>query len=203
MSGIIRVGESRYVTDQLRGFTRRVAARAVPVDVRSLVGEAVHFSTSARPGAAAYISVDIPTLPRISGATDSLGQAFENLILNAIDAVERLPEPHVWISATVVREEADAPGSAQEQVEVTIRDSGPGVPSAARAHIFEPFFTTKAPRGLGLGLTIVKQVIEAHGGTVRLGPGPGAELIARLPCALETAQKDMEPGEEPSRQSLK
>jgi signal transduction histidine kinase len=65
---------------------------------------------------------------------------------------------------------------------VTIDDSGPGVPPAARDRIFEPFFTTKA-KGSGLGLSIVHAIVSQHGGTVSVesAPGGGARFLLRLP----------------------
>ena len=95
---------------------------------------------------------------------------------------EAAPEPHVWVRAGIER---DAEAADRVYVEVSVRDNGPGVPAAQRARIFEPFFSTKSRgAGLGLGLTIVHDVIERHGGSVALadGSGPGAEFVVRLPA---------------------
>ena len=65
---------------------------------------------------------------------------------------------------------------------MSIRDSGPGIPELARARIFHPFFTTKAT-GTGLGLAVVKRIVEGHGGTISLVEGEemGAEFELWLP----------------------
>ncbi|MSS72998.1 MAG: HAMP domain-containing histidine kinase [Candidatus Latescibacteria bacterium] len=76
------------------------------------------------------------------------------------------------------RPDSPAPG----WVEVTVSDTGPGIPEDVRPHIFEPFYTTKVS-GTGLGLAIVKRDIERMGGTIEAGiqDGQGAVFIIRLP----------------------
>jgi two-component system sensor histidine kinase FlrB len=72
------------------------------------------------------------------------------------------------------------------RAQIVVSDNGPGIPAHVRERIFEPFFTTRA-HGNGIGLSIVKSVIEAHHGSVRLAAsGPGATFVIDLP-AEETA----------------
>ena len=72
------------------------------------------------------------------------------------------------------------------RAQIVVSDNGPGIPAHERERIFEPFFTTRA-HGNGIGLSIVKSVIEAHHGSVRLAAsGPGATFVIDLP-AEETA----------------
>ncbi len=68
------------------------------------------------------------------------------------------------------------------RLEITITDTGPGIPAEVRAHLFKPFFTTRA-NGTGLGLSVVQAVAQAHGGGVRVDsrPGEGSEFIVQLP----------------------
>jgi signal transduction histidine kinase len=69
-----------------------------------------------------------------------------------------------------------------DRAQIIVSDNGPGIPPEIRARIFEPFFTTRA-RGNGIGLSIVKSVIEAHHGSVRLADtGPGATFVIDLPA---------------------
>jgi signal transduction histidine kinase len=64
---------------------------------------------------------------------------------------------------------------------ITIRDNGPGLSTEQRERVFEPFFTTK-PKGTGLGMAIVKRIIEAHGGDIRVGGSTdGAEFLINFP----------------------
>ena len=84
--------------------------------------------------------------------------------------------------AVSVHAVAGAGGGAM--YELAVADSGPGVPEAIRGRLFEPFFTTKA-KGTGLGLAQVREVIEAHRGSIAVGdaPGGGALFTLRLPGA--------------------
>jgi signal transduction histidine kinase len=86
-------------------------------------------------------------------------QVLLNLLNNAFDAVEGMP------SAWVKLEAEELPGRA----EISVSDNGPGVPEALRPRILDPFFTTKEPgKGLGLGLSISRSIVEAHGGKIWL-----------------------------------
>ena len=79
-----------------------------------------------------------------------------NLVLNAFDAVsDREDLREVSISMSVYK----------DQVRVAVRDTGEGIDAVAMPQIFEPFFTTKA-RGMGMGLTIARSIVKAHGGQI-------------------------------------
>ena len=85
----------------------------------------------------------------------------------------------------------DASGSRSVRIEVA--DDGPGIPRDALARIFTPFFTTKAVgKGMGLGLTITRQVIKQHGGTLEVDstPGQGTTFTIRIPLASEVGLED-------------
>jgi signal transduction histidine kinase len=77
-------------------------------------------------------------------------------------------------------------GGTSSGVELVVSDSGPGVPVAEREAVFRRLYrgdTSRSQRGLGLGLSLVKAIVEAHGGTVKIGdaPGGGARFVIRLP----------------------
>jgi len=95
-------------------------------------------------------------LPLIAGDRVRLQQVVLNLIINAIQAMSESGDGprHLLIST----EKAEGGG-----VLVAVRDTGPGVASGTAEHVFEPFHTTK-PSGLGLGLSICRSIVEAHGG---------------------------------------
>jgi signal transduction histidine kinase len=114
---------------------------------------------------------------RIVGDPEKCQQVFLNLFLNAVDALgDRGGRLQVGL------EEHDDDGA----VEVTITDDGAGIPPEAVEHIFEPFFTTKeAGRGSGLGLMVVKDIVEEHGGelSVTTTEGEGTTFTLRFPGA--------------------
>lgn len=99
-------------------------------------------------------------LPLILGDHFQLQQVLLNLILNAMDAMNDIPEPRRRITLKVAENETGV-------VQVSVTDNGHGVAADQAAHIFESFFTTKK-EGMGLGLAIARSIIEAHQGTLWL-----------------------------------
>ncbi|WP_439572415.1 PAS domain S-box protein [Phreatobacter sp.] len=121
-----------------------------------------------------------PTGPAVIADADFLGQVIANLVVNAQHALAEQPEPRRIVLAT--RHEPDT-------VVIEVSDNGPGVPAHLRERIFEPYFTTKPTGvGTGIGLSISKSVVGAHGGTIALDTAAegGARFVIRLPVA--TAQ---------------
>ena len=112
----------------------------------------------------------MPTVP--VGERADKRQAIGNLGLNAIQA---MPEGG---RLTIVT------GQASDQVSITLRDTGPGVPEELRERVFEPFFSTKVT-GTGLGLPLIREIAVAHGGQLCLDstPGEGAGFTLSLPIA--------------------
>jgi signal transduction histidine kinase len=113
-------------------------------------------------------------LPPVKAAPDQIGQVFLNLIVNAAEAM--VDGGHLCIESRV----------RDDQVEVILADTGPGIAPEDLAHIFEPFYTTK-DYGTGLGLAVSYNIIESHGGTlgVESVAGHGATFSVRLPV-IET-----------------
>ncbi len=110
----------------------------------------------------------------IKGVPEELQQALTNLTQNAIDAVGK--GGHVWVRSRV----------EDRSVRIEVADDGPGIPREQLARIFTPFFTTKeVGKGMGLGLTITRQVIKQHNGTLEVDstPGRGTTFTIRLPLA--------------------
>lgn len=122
-----------------------------------------------------------PAGPTVVADADFLGQVIANLIVNAQHALAEQPEPRRITLATRAEPEA---------VVIAVSDNGPGVPAHLREKIFEPYFTTKPTGvGTGIGLSISKSVIEAHGGTIGLGTSEegGAQFTIRLPASAPGA----------------
>jgi signal transduction histidine kinase len=113
----------------------------------------------------------LEALPQVDGDAVQLRQVFVNLLENAVYAAA--PEGAVTVRA----------GASPDAVEVHVEDTGPGVDAATLRRLFEPLITTKE-RGIGLGLALVKQIAERHGGRVSYSdrPGGGARFTVRLPA---------------------
>jgi len=140
---------------------RRDRGANEPVDLGSVIEEAVAQSRWVIDGDSVRVETDIePNLPRPRGDARALTRAVQNLIANAI----RHGGSGGWVGVRAYRE-----GNAK--IAITVEDRGPGIDSRDAAHLFEPFYRgrgTSAVRGSGLGLTIVQQVVAAHGGAIEI-----------------------------------
>lgn len=98
-----------------------------------------------------------PDLPMMKGDSARLRQVIHNLLQNAQDALAGLPQPAIMIKTEIL----------PSGIRFTVSDNGGGFPEQVRARVFEPYVTTK-PKGTGLGLPIVKKIIEEHRGTIQI-----------------------------------
>jgi PAS domain S-box-containing protein len=120
-----------------------------------------------------------PRLPVVEGDPTQLRQVLINLVSNAFDAMNDAPAGQREVEITTGH-------NGDGMVSVDVRDHGSGIPDGAGERLFEHFFTTKS-EGLGLGLTIVRSIVEAHGGTIAAenAEGGGARFSFHLPTAVE------------------
>ncbi len=117
------------------------------------------------------------SVPMIEGDYRALEQVFTNLINNAIEAMESTG----GMLSVKIRQVIE--GNEQAHIEVSISDTGPGIPTELREKIFEPFFTTKQ-HGTGLGLAIVKRIVTAHKGSIYVNSIlGGTNFVVQFPCA--------------------
>ena len=122
------------------------------------------------------VRLSLPPGPlTVRGDRIQLQQAMLNILMNALEAVGDGTEGRLV--------EVDARAADGYGVLIEVRDTGPGLPVPA-ARIFEAFYTTK-PSGMGMGLSIVRTIVDAHGGTIDAGNNPrgGAVVKIRLPLA--------------------
>jgi signal transduction histidine kinase len=113
----------------------------------------------------------------VEGGAGQLRQVLWNLLRNAVEAMPEGGRIHVSV-------EIQAVGQDQDEVQLTVRDSGVGIAKADMDHIFEPFFSRK-PEGTGLGLATTARIVEEHKGTieVRSEPQQGTTFVLRFPRA--------------------
>lgn len=191
-----QTNDLRRIVDEFSKFARMPEPERREEDLVALVRDAVTLQQTGQPDV--RIQADLPVDPLWADLDATMiGQALTNLIKNAGEAIESLKnkgfdgplDPQIHIAAR----ECETAGYVGGY-EITIADNGIGLPED-RAKLFEPYVTTRS-EGTGLGLPIVKKIIEEHGGTLLLEDAPifeghqhcGAKAVIRLPAAIGAAQ---------------
>jgi signal transduction histidine kinase len=169
-----RAGE---VIRRLRNFLKRTPFETRDIDLNAIMNETFKFlsvQASAR-NVALYLQTAPGTL-RIKGDPVQLQQVILNLVVNSIDAMDRIPYGRTVIGRT----ELNGGSSAV----ISISDSGPGIPADKLAQVFDPFYTTK-DQGMGIGLSIARTIVLAHKGQIwaENQSGGGAAFHFTLPLA--------------------
>ncbi len=172
---ITQVERITRVMNQLLALARRKSPERTLVDMKAIVEDGLEFFQERF--RKSHITVELmfqDDCPKALADLDHMSQVFINLVMNAVHA---MPDGGTLrISLT----------PEKQMVKLTVADTGHGIPSDAMKKIFEPFFTTKEfGKGTGLGLTVVKGIIEEHQGsiTVESEAGEGTIFTIRLPSS--------------------
>lgn len=156
-----------HVVSNILQFAKKQNVSFSPVNVHSILSEQIeHFKLGP---ASSIFSVSLVGEPFLMGNEHALRQVFYNLLLNAQQATRY--QGQIWVSAN-----RETGGS----LKIVVRDSGPGIESAVMEKVFDPFVTTKN-EGTGLGLAVVRQIVEDHGGTIAGSNNGGAEFTLSFP----------------------
>lgn len=187
-----QTGRARNIVRSLLDFARDREFKRETLPLAGLVAETLRFIKGQVPSRVAVVT-DIPADIEIQGDKQRLQQVFLNLIKNALEALEGAGEIVIRAVRRGAAQAEEAPGRfkflaqcnpAEEAVEIEIRDNGHGIPPEVLPRIFDPFFTTKdVGKGSGLGLFVVYEIIEKHGGCIAAEsePGKGTAFHIRLP----------------------
>jgi signal transduction histidine kinase len=182
-----RLGETVERVLQLAGLASGSSLARAPLAPADLVHEAVEACAFDVARAGAAVSLDLPTdLPMVAGDGPALRAALQNLVANAVKYGG--PAPQVRIRARADR------AAGRDDVLVVVEDDGLGIVAEDRKHIFEPFYrgrdaVARQIQGSGLGLSLVRRIAEAHGGTVSVKSehGRGSVFTLRLPAIAGSA----------------
>lgn len=174
---------------ELVTFSRPASDERGRVNVAEVIHEALSIAKYYRGGKSRNILAVVPAeVPPLVGVRDQLVQVVFNLVLNAIDATGKGGEIIV-ASRHIPTPQSNEAGSTHgacrlAMVMLTVADDGVGIPAPARDRMFRPYFTTK-PHGTGLGLFVVRRIVEAHGGTVTVTSelNRGTTFTLMLPAA--------------------
>jgi PAS domain S-box-containing protein len=176
-----RAGE---VIRGIRSLVRKETSVHTLLDLNSIISDTVRLVSSDILNRESVVTTELdPNLPRVQGTLVQVQQVLLNLIVNALDAMEELPAPERRIIISSRSDKGDV-------AEFSVRDFGTGLPKDRPDKVFDHFFSTKQ-KGMGMGLAIVRSIIEAHGGTItgENAPDRGARMVVRLPAARGEIQK--------------
>jgi C4-dicarboxylate-specific signal transduction histidine kinase len=165
------------VIGRLRSLLKKAPFELKHVDLNEVVRETMQFlSALAIAREVDLASFIAPTPLPVKGDLIQLQQVILNLIVNAMDAMSGMPSAERRITVSTAR--------YGDSAELSVSDVGPGIPAEKLKEVFEPFFTTK-PQGMGMGLSIARTIVEAHGGQLSAEnqAGRGAAFRMRLPLA--------------------
>ncbi|MGH2452790.1 MAG: sensor histidine kinase [bacterium] len=152
--------------------------RKEPTDLGELLADAAASFRAQADAAGVALSVEAGDLPAVEVDPTRLREVVENLIANALRYTPAGGAIGVTASATAAR-----PARSGGGVVVTVADTGSGIRPEDLPHVFDRFYKTRDSHGSGLGLTIAKNLVEAHGGTITAESGPGTGTTMRLTFA--------------------
>ena len=168
----LRAGQ---IIQRLRKLIEKGEIERRPENINKIVEEASALALVGRPGV--QVRLDLAhELPLALVDKVQIQQVMLNLMRNALEAMGEQPDSEI-----VLRTRANGP----ESLLVSVSDSGPGLPAVVREQLFQPFVTTKRS-GMGLGLSICRSIVNAHGGSLRADENPdgkGTSFVFDLPVA--------------------
>ncbi len=172
------------VIRRLRSLLKKSDPKIEPVDMNALINETVMLMATDVTVRNKVVQTELgPDLPVVSGDRIQLQQVLLNLISNSLDAMEGNDNFHNLLIRTSRQD--------HDMMIVEVKDSGCGIPADNMKKLFSHFFTSK-PDGLGMGLSISRSIVEAHGGRleVKNNPDGGATFYFTVPVAPERAEAE-------------
>ncbi|MFN3258593.1 MAG: ATP-binding protein [Ilumatobacter sp.] len=183
-------GRIQTLVESLRSYSRGVDGRGPivdDVDVAASIDDAIRLLTH-RMGNVELVRRYSPT-PLIVARPGELQQVWTNLAANALDALDGHADAQITVEVEAGEGGAAGEPGVARSVVVRIIDNGPGVPAELRERIFAPRFTTKGGRvqfGLGLGLSISRQIVGDHGGSITVDSADGqTRFVVQLPTGAD------------------
>ncbi|RZI43950.1 HAMP domain-containing protein [Herbaspirillum sp. HC18] len=179
-----QVAAMKRMVDDFRDYAKTPPAVLSPLDLNALVEEILHLYVGGDERDIIHAELS-PVLPQVMGDATQLRQVIHNLLQNAQDAIadQALPEdkPRIDVMTEAVHYD-DSDGGRRAAVRLTVSDNGPGFSPKILTRAFEPYVTSKS-RGTGLGLAMVKKIIDEHGGRIDIrnrSNGSGAKVAILL-----------------------
>ncbi len=167
------------VIKRVRSLARSGPPRMQVLDINATIGEAVMIAQDELDKNSVSLHLRLTEdLPAISGDKVQILQVLGNLIGNAIDAMRDQPSFKRELEIATMRDD-------QDRIAITVTDAGIGMKPAALDHLFEAFWTTKED-GMGIGLSISRSIVEAHGGQIAVSSAPRMGATFRISLPIRT-----------------
>ena len=176
-----QVESMKEMVNAFSSYAQPVRAKLAPLNVNSLIKDVCELHRSTFNNITYELILD-QELPEIKANTSALRQVLNNLIINAMHALEEIPDGKLIIHSCIAEKVKG------QYIDIIIEDNGPGIPIDIQDSLFDPYVSSKS-KGSGLGLAIVKRIVEEHSGTVwakesHIG---GTAMYVRLPInAMQT-----------------
>jgi PAS domain S-box-containing protein len=169
------------IVQRTRAFFKKASSAMVTLEINEAIEEALQLIRGEilRKDVSLYTRLD-RHLPKVSGDRVQLEQVILNLIMNGMDAMAADSQPKQLVIQSTWKEPGD--------ILVSVADTGPGIPAEHMDKMFNPFFTTK-PEGMGMGLSISRSLIEAHGGRLWVTPNQPRGAVFHFALPVTTASE--------------
>lgn len=185
-----QVDAMKRMVDDFRDYARTPPAVLEPLDLNGLIEQILNLYLAEDASDIIHAAL-APDLPQVMGDATQLRQVIHNLLQNAQDAlVDRDPDapaPRIDVATEIIHY-TGADGTAGTAVRLAIMDNGPGFAPKILARAFEPYVTSKA-RGTGLGLPMVKKIVDEHGGRIDIQNRPDGSGASVFILLLKLAQE--------------
>jgi two-component system NtrC family sensor kinase len=167
--------QASEILEDFMDFVKETPVKKLPVTIDKIIEDGIKLAEPKNINGQVAIQTNIPTNLSVTGDESKLKRSIMNLVNNAIDALidHKIINPAIDISAVADKK--------PNNVLITVRDNGLGIPNEIIKTLFDPFVTKQKANGTGLGLAIAKQYITAHGGEIKVSNDTGAVFTITLP----------------------
>jgi len=166
-----QTNRAREIVHRIREFVMKRDVQMRAENLPQMIHEAIALTRASVGGKRPALTIQMPPAgSQVEIDKVQVQQVLFNLLRNAIEAMQEQPRRELIVAAN---------SAGGEMVEISVADTGPGLPKEVRAKLFQPFVTTK-PNGMGVGLSVCRSIVEAHHGRLWADDNPGGGTVFRF-----------------------